>query len=119
MKEIKDQINSIYNYLQNNQEEKTHLNELLLKTLESITDKLEEFQVNLENLDENMSYLNEDISEIQDDLFEEVTIEELETYEDEYIEVTCGSCEKVAYIEKSALENNKVIPCPFCNHNLK
>lgn len=119
MKEIKDQINSIYNYLQNNQEEKTDLNELLLKTLESITDKLEEFQVNLENLDENMSYLNEDISEIQDDLFEEVTIEELETYEDEYIEVTCENCQKVAFIEKSALENNKVISCPFCNHNLK
>ncbi|SHJ59813.1 hypothetical protein SAMN02745163_02231 [Clostridium cavendishii DSM 21758] len=119
MKELREQIDSIYNYFKNNDEQDTELNKMFLKVIEGITDKLEEIQVNLENLDENISYLNEDLSDIQEDIFEEVTLEELEAYEDEYIEVTCNNCNKAAFIEKSALENNKLIPCPFCNNNLK
>lgn len=119
MNEIKNKIETLHNYLKTNEKEKTPFNELLMQTLEQITDKLEEFQVNMETLEENLSYINEDLSEIQDDLFEEVTLEELEAYEDEYIEVSCSNCDKVTFIEKEALDNNKVIPCPYCSHNLK
>ena len=70
-------------------------------------------------LDENVSLINDDLSEVQDEIFEEVTFEELEEFEDDYVETICNNCKKVLYVERSVLKNNEEIPCPYCNNKFK
>lgn len=91
----------------------------IFSVLNTMSDKLEEMLVNQETMEEKMQYLDEDVSGIQDELFEEVSIDELNDIEDEYTEINCANCHKPIFIEKSALENNAQIPCPYCNKNIK
>lgn len=87
--------------------------------IKNLNDRLEGMEVNIETLQENVEYLNSDLSEIQEDLFEEVTLEDLEDFDEGFEEVTCNNCKKPIFIEKSALINNKTIPCPFCGKTIK
>lgn len=87
--------------------------------IKGFNDRLEAVEVNVEALEENVEYLNSDLSEIQDDLFEEVTLEDLEDYDEEFEEVTCNNCGKPIFIEKDALISNKTIPCPLCGEAIK
>lgn len=91
----------------------------IFSVLNTMSDKIEELFVNQEAMEEKMQYLDEDVSGIQDELFEEVSIDELNDIEDEYTEINCAHCNKPIFIEKSALENNAQIPCPYCNKNIK
>ncbi len=96
--------------------------EKVLELIESLAGKIEEMEVNIETLDENVSLINDDLSEVQDEIFEEVTFEELEEldeFEDDYIEVICNNCGKTLYVERSVLRNNEEIPCPYCNNKFK
>lgn len=85
--------------------------------LEGISNKLEETIVKQEAIEENIQFIDEDLTDLQEELFEEVSLEDLEDFEDEYVEIQCNKCNKPLFIEKDALENNKIIPCPFCNEN--
>lgn len=85
--------------------------------LESISNKVEETIVKQEAIEENIQFIDEDLTDLQEELFEEVSVEDLEDFEDEYVEIQCNKCDKPLFIEKDALENNKSIPCPFCNEN--
>lgn len=93
--------------------------ERVLDLIESLASKIEEIQINIETLDENVSLINDDLSEVQDEIFEEVTFEELEEFEDDYVEVVCDNCKKTLYVERSVLRNNEEIPCPYCNSKFK
>lgn len=85
--------------------------------LEGISNKVEETLVKQESIEENIQFIDEDLTDLQDELFEEVSLEDLEDFEDEYVEIKCNKCNKPLFVEKEALENNKNIPCPFCNEN--
>ena len=87
--------------------------------LNSMTNKIEEIVVNQEAIEENMQFLDDDLSNIQDELFEEVSIDELCDMEDEYVEVNCVHCNKPIFMEKSVLNSNEEIPCPYCHENIK
>lgn len=87
--------------------------------LKGFNDRVEEIEVNIETLQENVEFLNSDLSEIQDDLFEEVSLEDLEDFDEGFEEVTCSNCNKPIFIEKSALINNEIIPCPFCGESIE
>ncbi|MBE6063628.1 MAG: hypothetical protein E7207_08800 [Clostridium butyricum] len=91
----------------------------IFSVLNIMSNKIEELLVNQETMEEKMQYLDEDVSGIQDELFEEVSIDELNDIEDEYTEINCIHCNKPIFIEKSALENNAQIPCPYCHKNIK
>ena len=88
----------------------------IFSVLNTMSDKLEEMLVNQETMEEKMQYLDEDVSGIQDELFEEVSIDELNDIEDEYVVVSCNCCGKPLFVEKVALNKNNNIPCPFCNN---
>lgn len=120
VKEIRNIVKNLYELLEDNKEsnKSTEFNSLVLNVLDKLCDKVEALQVNQETLEESISFLNEDISEIQEDLFEEVSIEDLEAYEDEYVEVTCNHCKKTIFIETQAINNNEMIPCPYCSSNI-
>lgn len=85
--------------------------------LDSISNKVEETIVKQEAIEENIQFIDEDLTDLQEELFEEVSVEDLEDFEDEYVEIKCTKCDKPLFVEKDALENNKSIPCPFCNEN--
>lgn len=85
--------------------------------LEVISSKVEETLVKQEAIEENIQFIDEDLTDLQEELFEEVSLEDLEDFEDEYVEIECSKCSKPLFVEKDALENNKNIPCPFCNEN--
>lgn len=87
--------------------------------LEVMSAKIEELTVNQETIEENMKFMDDDLSNIQDELFEELSIDELNHMDDEYTEVNCVHCHKPIFIEQSALSNNKEIPCPYCNKNIR
>lgn len=87
------------------------------KILEAICDKVEETLVKQEAIEENIQFIDEDLTGLQDELFEEVSLEDLEEFEDEYVEIECVKCNKPLFVEKGALESNQNIPCPFCNEN--
>ena len=71
-----------------------------------------EDEMNHEEGDYN-PYAN-DLTDIQDELFEEVTFDDLNGLEDEYVEINCEKCSKPLFVEQQALNNNNAIPCPFC-----
>lgn len=119
MENIQKSILEIKKILENSSEVENSFNKQLLNIIETLVNKVEEIQVNMETLDENLSLINDDLSEVQDELFEEVTLEELDEYNDEYEEVTCTHCNKPIYVEKLVIESNKDIPCPYCNKLFK
>lgn len=87
--------------------------------LDALSDKVEEVLVKQEYLEENVQYMDEDLTDLQEELFEEVSFDELDDFEDEYIEINCVNCNKPMFIEKETLEKNKTVPCPFCKKNIK
>lgn len=87
--------------------------------LDKIGNKIEELTVNQEAIEENMKFMDDDLTDIQDELFEEVSIDELSSLEEEYTEINCAHCGKSIFIEQSTLNNNEEIPCPYCNENIK
>lgn len=90
----------------------------LSNILENLTEKVEEIKVNQETIEETLEYMDDDLSGIQEELFEEVSLDELEDFNDEYKEIKCSHCKKPVFIEVSTLENNNKIPCPYCNKNI-
>lgn len=120
MKKIREKIlllnDSIQDINENNISEfKKNLSEII----NMIVDEIEALQVNQENLEETIKLLDDDISDIQEDLFEEVTLEELEEMDEEYVEITCSSCNKDLFVEKDAINKAGEMPCPFCGNIIK
>ena len=86
--------------------------------LKALSAKVEDVMINEAVLAENFKYMDDDISNLQEELFEEVSIEDLDEMEEEYKEITCKNCGKTVFVEESALQENKEIPCPYCNTNI-
>ncbi len=110
MKDIKNNISNLLKAMDKNTELDKEFKDSLLNVISSLVDKIEELQVNVETLDENVNLLNDDLSGVQDELFEELTLEELEEYDDEYCEVVCDKCHKPIYIEKDILNRMEFRP---------
>ena len=117
MKDIKFKIKSVKEIISSVEEEKyKNIFDSFLSIIEDITDSLEEMDYKQESLEESVNYIDEDIIGLQDELFEEVSIEDLMEMEEEYVEINCKNCNKHLFVEKESLDNNKDIPCPFCNN---
>ncbi|MDO4536240.1 MAG: hypothetical protein Q4B63_10590 [Clostridium perfringens] len=119
MEDIRSTILSIKSLAKEDSLDDKVFKEKILDLIEGLANKIEEIQVNIETLDENVSLINDDLSEVQDEIFEEVTFEELEEFEEDYLEVLCTNCKKTLYVEKSVLRNKEEIPCPYCNNRFK
>ncbi|MGG5462457.1 CD1247 N-terminal domain-containing protein [Clostridium sp. B9] len=119
MKDIRENISTLLEAMNKNTELDKEFKDSLLNVISSLVEKVEELQVNVETLDENIELLNDDLSGVQDELFEELTLEELEEYEDEYCEVVCDKCHKAIYIEKNILDKAESIPCPYCGNEFE
>ena len=120
MKNIKDKINNLRKNIDKVQDDKyKEIFNQFSNILDELNENIEEVMVNETVLAENFKYMNEDISGIQDELFEEVSIEDLEEMEEEYIEISCDNCGKTIYIEQSVLDKNEEVKCPYCNELIK
>ncbi|WP_194190967.1 CD1247 N-terminal domain-containing protein [Clostridium chrysemydis] len=120
MEDFKNKISSLRSSVKKLEEsnEKMILNSLL-EVIDGLSLKVEELTVNQEAIQENIQYMDDDLSGIQEELFEELSFEDLDDIEDEYVEITCNSCSKPIFIEKSAMNENENIPCPYCGKNIK
>ncbi|MCR1949743.1 MULTISPECIES: CD1247 N-terminal domain-containing protein [unclassified Clostridium] len=115
MKDIKDKIENIKTNVTNISDDKyQNIFSSILSVLDEMSDVIEDMNNRQDYLEENVQYIDEDLTGLQDELFEEVSIEDLIEMEDEYIEVNCKNCNKPLFVEKDAIDNNKSIPCPFC-----
>ena len=113
----KDKLDRLYTTLENlKNDENKHLIRGILDIIKDLNEEIEKLEVNQETLEENLSFIDKDISEIQEDIFKELTLEELDALDDEYVEIKCDKCSKEIYIEKSALKGNESVPCPYCNN---
>lgn len=116
MKEIKLKIEGIKEVISNVEDNKyKDIFDNLLSIIEDMADTINEMDYRQESLEESIKYIDEDIIGLQDELFEEVSIEDLMELEEEYVEIKCKYCDKPLFIEKESIDNNKNIPCPFCN----
>lgn len=116
MEELRKEIEAFKISLSNMDDDKyKKYFESIQSILNTMTDKIEEIVVNQETMEENMQFLDDDLSNIQDELFEEVSIDELCDMEDEYVEINCAHCNKPIFMEKSVLDSNEQIPCPYCH----
>lgn len=120
MEKLRNQINTLKSNLFkiDNEEYKNYFS-TIVSILETMDNKMEELTVNQEAIEENIKFMDDDLSDIQEELFEEVSIDELNELEDEYVEVNCCHCGNVIFAEQSTLKNNNEIPCPYCNKNIK
>ncbi len=120
MKDIKNKLDVLRECISKVEEDKYNkIFSEMYNLLDAYSIKIEEIMENQAVLAENFKYMDEDISGIQEELFEEVTLEDLEEFEDEYKEILCKNCGKPIFIEESTLKENKNIKCPYCNEDIK
>lgn len=120
MKEIYNKINEFKDKIQNIEgEEYKELFDSIANILEHMTSEVEEIAVRQNSIEENIEFIDNDLTGIQDELFEEVSFDELDSFEDEYVEIHCEHCNKPLFVEKEALDKKTAIPCPFCNESAK
>ena len=119
MDNVRKNLENLKESLESNTELNNPFNKKLLEVVNELFDEVEAIQVNLESVTEDLSLINDDLSEVQEELFEEVTFEELEEYEDEYIEIKCSNCNNPLYVEKSALDNKESLSCPYCTKEIQ
>ncbi|MBE6047366.1 MAG: hypothetical protein E7213_02985 [Clostridium sp.] len=119
MKKIKNQIQNLKDTISKieNDEYKSVFQDIA-NILNDLSSKVEDVMVNEAVLAENFKYMDDDISNLQEELFEEVSIDDLDMMEEQYKEIQCKNCGKTIFIEEAALQENKEIPCPYCNKNI-
>ena len=118
MKDIKNKIEGIKTNIENVSDDKyKNLFNSISLVLDDMLNAIEDMSNRQDYLEENVQYIDEDLTGLQDELFQEVSIEDLIEMDDEYIEISCKNCEKPLFVEKDSIDNNKVIPCPFCNRD--
>lgn len=111
--EIKENIIKIEN------NEYSELFNSIISLVEDFSEKIDEVIVKQQYLEENVQYMDEDLTDLQEELFEEVSFDELNDFEDEYVEIECTNCKKPLFVEKESIDSNKIIPCPFCKGNAR
>ena len=83
MKDIKNKLDMLRKDISRVEEDKYNkIFSEMYDLLDAYSIKLEEIMENQAVLAENFKYMDEDISGIQDEHFEEVTLEDLEEFED-------------------------------------
>lgn len=119
MDNVRKNLTDLREILKSSKELDNPFNRKLLEVVNELFDQVEAIQVNVESVTEDLSLINDDLSEVQEELFEEVTIEELEGYEDEYVEIKCSKCDNPLYVEKSVLDNKESLSCPYCTNEIQ
>lgn len=120
MKEINNKIEEV-NSLISKVKDDTYKDifNLLSGIILDLSNKIDNINIRQEYLEENMEYIGDDLTDIQDELFEEVSFDDLNELEDDYVEIKCNECGKPLFVEKQSVINNISIPCPFCNGKAK
>lgn len=120
MREIHNKLENINKQLEKIEDEKyKSIFSCFYEMIEDLSQKVEDISLKQEYLEENVQYIGDDLTDIQEELFEELSFDDLEQIEDEYVEIKCLECEKPLFVEKQALDDNTTIPCPFCNGKAK
>lgn len=122
MRDIYTKINEVKNKIDNldiKDEQYRDIFNSFSDILLDLSSKVEDVTLRQEYLEENMEYIDNDLTDIQDELFEEVSFDDLNSIEDEYVEIKCEKCNKPLFVEQEALNNNTSIPCPFCGGKAK
>lgn len=110
---IKEQINEL-----ENDKTKEVLNSFH-EVIDLLSLKIDEITDRQNTVEENIQYIDEDLTSLQDEVFEEISFEELEDIEDEYVEVKCTSCNNPLFVEQEVFDSKSEIPCPFCKGTIK
>lgn len=122
MRDIYTQINEFKNKIDNldvKDEQYRDIFNSFSDILLDLSSKVEDVILRQEYLEENMEYMDNDLTDIQDELFEEVSFDDLNSIEDEYVEIQCEKCNKPLFVEQQSLNNKISIPCPFCGGKAK
>ncbi|MGL4741951.1 MAG: CD1247 N-terminal domain-containing protein [Sarcina sp.] len=118
MDNIRGKITQLKLILEENKDMDNTFNRKMLEVVTDLYDSIEGMSVNVESIAEDLSLINDDLADVQEELFEEMTLEELEEVEDEYIEIKCQSCGKPIYVENSVIKNKEKISCPYCTNQI-
>lgn len=118
MDNVRQSLNELKLILAENKDLDNDFNRKLLEVVNGIYDNLEGVQVNLESVTEDLALINDDLSEVQGEIFEEVSLEQLEEHEEEYVEVTCSKCKKPIFVEATVLNGKETILCPYCTNKI-
>jgi len=90
----------------------------IIEVLKHISIELEDISENQRELEEYLNDLDEDLAYVEDDLYD---IED--DYEDEdlddFVELKCGNCGEVIYVDAGIIDDREEITCPNCHEVLK
>lgn len=92
--------------------------EQIIKFLEELAGEIDELKENQTDIEEYLDEIDEDLAYIEDDLYE--TDEEINEDDiDDFIELKCGNCGEVIYIDAGIADEKEEMYCPSCHQLLK
>jgi DNA-directed RNA polymerase subunit delta len=98
------------------------------KAIEQIIEVLKDMALEIEGISENqmdiedyLGELDEDLSYVEDDLYDidEDDYDDSDDDMDDFIEMKCGSCGEVIYVDSVIVEDGEDMLCPRCHEPLE
>jgi DNA-directed RNA polymerase subunit delta len=98
------------------------------KAIEQIIEVLKDMALEIEGISENqmdiedyLGELDEDLSYVEDDLYDidEDDYDDSDDDMDDFIEMKCGSCGEVIYVDPVIVEDGEDMLCPRCHEPLE
>ena len=98
------------------------------KAIEQIIEVLKDMALEIEGISENqmdiedyLGELDEDLSYVEDDLYDidEDDYDDNDDDMDDFIEMKCGSCGEVIYVDSVIVEDGEEMLCPRCHEPLE
>lgn len=78
--------------------------------IEDISDNQREMEEYLNDVDEDLAYVEDELYDIEDEYDEDDL--------DDFVEMKCGSCGEVVYVDAGIIEDGEVISCPNCHETI-
>ena len=98
------------------------------KAIEQIIEVLKDMALEIEGISENqmdiedyLGELDEDLSYVEDDLYDidEDDYDDNDDDMDDFIEMKCGSCGEVIYVDSVIVDDGEDMLCPRCHEPLE
>jgi len=98
------------------------------KAIEQIIEVLKDMSLEIEGISENqidiedyLGELDEDLAYVEDDLYDkdEDDFDDNDEDMDDFIEMKCGSCGEVIYVDSVIVEDGEEMLCPRCHEPLE
>jgi len=96
------------------------------KAIEQIIEVLKDMALEIEGISENqvdiedyLGELDEDLAYVEDDLYDIDDLDYDDDNMDDFIEMKCGSCGEVIYVDAGIVEEGEDMICPRCHEPLE